>query len=182
MPINQQRGNRAWGNASQVIGKIVTSTLQGIQKEVSQRGYRASNELRNASLYVLRGKRSGKVYHMSNTHGAEQTKATKKLMKDYGHKLRGGQLYRASAPGEPPAARTGTFRNSWGTHVRVEKAGTRFRVISSIESKEKAGGRLLGEMLEDGTSRMASRPYKQKIIEKALPKVKKLYNRPYSGR
>lgn len=40
----------------------------------------------NASLYVLRGKRSGKVYRVPNT----------------------GKTYRASAPGEPPAVRSGT--------------------------------------------------------------------------
>ena len=48
----------AQGNVSQVIGKVVAATLKGVQKEVSQRTYRASNELRSASLYVLRGNRS----------------------------------------------------------------------------------------------------------------------------
>lgn len=155
----QQSLNRAWGNASQVIGKTVATTLKGVQKEVSQRAYRASNELRNASLYVLRGTRSGKVYLVPGTK----------------------QHYKASAPGESPAVRTGVFRNTWGTHVHVEKNGVHFRAVSSIESKERAGGRLLGEMLENGTGRMKPRPYKQKIIDKALPKVKGLYEKPYKG-
>lgn len=151
--------NQAWNNASQVIGKTIATTLKGVQKEVSQRAYRASNELRNASLHVLRGKRSGKVYRVPNT----------------------AKTYKASAPGEPPAVRTGVFRNSWGTHVHVEKKGVHFRAVSSIESKEMAGGRLLGEMLENGTGRMKPRPYKQAIIDKALPKVKELYKKPYKG-
>lgn len=149
--------DKSWNNASQVIGKMVVTTLKGLQKEVSQRAYRASNELRNASLYVLRGQRSGRIYRVPNT----------------------GKTYRASAPGQPPAVRTGVFRLSWGTHVRVEKNGTKFCAVSSIESKERAGGYLLGEMLENGTRKMAPRPYKQKVIDKALPKVKAIYQKPY---
>ena len=152
-------GQQAWGNASQAIGKVIASTLKGVQKEVSQRAYRASNELRNASLYVLRGARSGKTYRVPNT----------------------GKKYKASAPGEPPAVRTGTFRFSWGTHVHVEKNGSCFRAVSSIESNERAGGRLLGEMLENGHGSVAPRPYKQKVIDKALPKVKAIYKKPYKG-
>lgn len=155
----QQGVNKAWGNASQVIGKTAAATLKGVQQEVAQRTYRASNELRNASLYVLRGARSGKVYRVPNT----------------------SRHYKASAPGEPPAVRTGVFRLSWGTHVHVEKSGKIYKAVAAIESKERAGGRLLGEMLENGTGRMKARPYKQKIIAKALPKIKEIYQRPYKG-
>lgn len=155
----QQSIANAQFNASQVIGKMVATTLKGVQKEVSQRTYRASNELRNASLYVLRGKRSGKVYRVPNT----------------------GKTYKASAPGEPPAVRTGAFRLSWGTHVHMEKNGTHFRAVAAIESKERAGGRLLGEMLENGAGRMKPRPYKQKVIGRALPKIKEIYKKPYKG-
>ena len=34
MPTSQQSTGRAWGNASQVIGKTVAATLKGVQKEV----------------------------------------------------------------------------------------------------------------------------------------------------
>ena len=156
---NQQGAQKAWGNASQVIGKTIATTLKGVQKEVAQRTYRASNELRNASIYVLRGKRSGKVYPVPNTK----------------------KTYRASAPGEPPAVRTGVFRLSWGTHVHVEKKGVHFRAVAAIESKEKAGGHPLGEILENGTGKMKPRPYKQKVVDKALPKIKEIYNKPYNG-
>ena len=63
----QQSISNAQFNASKLIGKTIAVTLKGIQREVSQRAYRASNELRNASLYVLRGKRSGKIYKVPNT-------------------------------------------------------------------------------------------------------------------
>ena len=174
-----QQNSAGYGAASQVIGKTIAVTLKGLQKEVSQRAYRVSNELRNASLRVLRGSRSGRVYKVPATHGERATKATKAMMKDYGHKLRGGVLYRASAPGEPPAVRTGHFRLSWGTHVHVEKKGVHFRAVSAIESKERAGGRLLGEMLENGTGKMKPRPYKQAIINQAMPKIKAIYGKPF---
>lgn len=133
----RQSISRANQKSSQIIGKMIATTLKGVQKEVSQRAYRASNELRNAELYVLRGQRSGKKYRVPGTR----------------------RKYTASAPGESPAVRTGVFRLSWGTHVHVEKNGTHFRAVSAIESKERAGGRLLGEMLENGTGRIAPRPY-----------------------
>ena len=159
MPQNSQSNAKAWGNASQVIGKTIQTTLKAIDKEVSQRTYRASNELRNASLYVLRGKRSGRTYKVPHTQ----------------------KTYRASAPGEPPAVRTGAFRLSWGTHVHVENQGVYFKAVAAIESKERAGGHLLGEMLENGHGHTAPRPYKQRIIDKALPKIKEIYKKPYKG-
>ncbi len=156
----RQSISRANQKSSQIIGKMIATTLKGVQKEVSQRAYRASNELRNAELYVLRGQRSGKKYRVPGTR----------------------RKYTASAPGESPAVRTGVFRLSWGTHVHVEKNGTHFRAVSAIESKERAGGRLLGEMLENGTGRIAPRPYKQKVIDRALPKIKAIYQKPYQGK
>ncbi len=156
----RQSISRANQKASQIIGKMIATTLKGVQKEVSQRAYRASNELRNAELYVLRGQRSGKKYRVPGTR----------------------RKYTASAPGESPAVRTGVFRLSWGTHVHVEKNGTHFRAVSAIESKERAGGRRLGEMLENGTGRIAPRPYKQKVIDRALPKIKAIYQKPYQGK
>ncbi len=156
----RQSISRANQKSSQIIGKMIATTLKGVQKEVSQRAYRASNELRNAELYVLRGQRNGKKYRVPGTR----------------------RKYTASAPGESPAVRTGVFRLSWGTHVHVEKNGTHFRAVSAIESKERAGGRLLGEMLENGTGRIAPRPYKQKVIDRALPKIKAIYQKPYQGK
>ena len=38
---------------------------------------------------------------------------------------------------------------------------------------------LLGEMLENGTGKMKPRPYKQKVIDRALPKIKEIYKKPF---
>jgi hypothetical protein len=174
-------GNRvqSWSEASQVIGKTIQATLKGIEQEVAGRTYRASNQLRNSALIILRGTRHGRVYKKPGTHGKKLSETTKGMMGDYGHKLRGGQLYRASRPGEPPAVRLGHFRNSWGTHVRVEKKGKKFIALAAIESNLRAGKYLLGDILEDGTGRMDPRPYKQKVIDRALPKIKALYAKTY---
>lgn len=157
--MNNQSVSKAAHNASQVIAKTIATTLKGVQKEVATRAYRASNELRNSSLYILRGKRSGRVYRVPFTK----------------------KTYRASAPGEAPAVRTGIFRNSWGTHVHVEKNGVHFRAVSSIESKVRTDNKkyLLGELLEKGKGKLKPRPYKQPIIDRALPKIKQIYSKSF---
>jgi hypothetical protein len=144
---------------SQVIGNVINTTLKGVEKEVASRAYRASNELRNASLYVLRGQRSGRSYRVPHTR----------------------RYYTASAPGESPAVRTGIFRNSWNARVHVEKKGKTFRAVSSIESSLKVGGYLLGDLLEHGTRRMAPRPYKQAIRDRASPQIKAIYAKSYKN-
>ncbi len=155
---NQSRSiNSAYSNASQAISKRISTVLNGVEKEVASRTYKASNELRNASLYVLRGSRSGRRYRIPNTK----------------------QTYKASAPGESPAARTGMFRLSWGTRVRLERSGRQYRAVAAIESRLKVKSYLLAELLENGTSRMSSRPYKKKIIEKAKPRITEIYSSPY---
>ncbi len=159
-PEQQQSIENAFFNASQVIRQTIADTLTGVKKEVAQRTYRASNELRNASLCVLRGDRTGKVYRVPHT----------------------AQKYTASAPGEPPAVRTGVFRLSWTPHVHVENNGQKYIATAAIESRELAKGFPLGELLENGHGHTAPRPFKQRIIDRALPKIKEIYNRPYKGR
>jgi hypothetical protein len=148
---------QAWRNTSVEVERIIKSTLDGVQKEVASRSYRASNYLRNASLYVLRGQRSGRTYRIPHSKAEWQ----------------------ASAPGEPPAVRTGAFRLSWGTHARVEKRGNHYYAISAITSNLRVGKWLLGDLLEKGTKKMAPRPYKHAVRDRAMPQIKELYKRPY---
>lgn len=148
----------AFANASQAIGKMISTTLKGIDKEVATRSYQAANELRNASTQVLRGTRSGRPYKLPNSRAT----------------------YRASRAGESPAVRTGAFRSSWGTHIHVEKSGVHFKAAVGIESKLKAGGALLGDILENGRRGMDPRPYKDKVIAKALPQIKIIYSKSYN--
>lgn len=67
------------------IEEIAEKVVNDVNHQMASRSYRASNELRNSALAILRGQRSGRMY------GSHQ----------------------ASAPGEPPAQWSGAFRLSW---------------------------------------------------------------------
>jgi len=141
-------------SVSQIIVDAVNTSVEGIRHEVQARAYQAVNELRNASLYVLRGQRSGRIYRIPYTK----------------------KTYQASAPGEPPAVRTGMFRLSWGPRVTTTENG----VIAAIESDLMVGKYNLGELLEGGTKKMAPRPYKEAIKARALPQILAIYKQPYN--
>lgn len=143
--------------------------VRHIEHEMERRSYLAANELRNASLLVLRGQRNGRRYKVPGTHRRQRDKAT--------GKMRNGVYYTASAPGEPPAVRTGVFRMSW-----QPSAHTVFgQYISRIESEVKTdnGKYNLGEILEKGTRKMAPRPHHEKILEQAQKPIEKIYAAPY---
>lgn len=129
------------------------AAVSSIKRQLEQRTYRTSNELRNAALLVLRGQRNGRTYRVPGTK----------------------RYYTASAPGEPPAVRTGAFRLSWQPKARI--SGNLY--ISSIESNQKAGAYILGELLEDGTPKMAPRPHHDRIKAKAEPAIVRIYSESY---
>lgn len=146
-----------------------------ISQGMRSRAYRAANELRNASQEVLRGQRNGRRYIVPGTGRVKYNKRKKTAKITY-------TKYTASAPGEPPAVRTGAFRASWQPKTEVH-LGTynKVSVKSYIQSRIRTdnGKYVLGQILEEGTSKMAPRPYKEKIQQKALPKVLKIYKEPY---
>jgi len=147
----------------------VKDRVESIRKQVEGRSYKAANELRNSALFILRGQRSGRRYKIPGTYRRQRDKAD--------GKMKNGRYYTASAPGEPPAVRTGAFRNSWQSTALKE--GDLY--ISRIESDAKTdGGQYnLGEILEEGTSRMAPRPYVEKTLERAEPQIFRFFSEPY---
>lgn len=127
-----------------------------IKHQMEGRAYVAANELRNAELQVLNGQRGGRIYTVAGTKAK----------------------YQASAPGQPPAVRTGAFRLSWQPSAHVMFGS----YISRIESDLQVGTKrsyTLGDLLENGTSKMAPRPHHDKILEKAEPEIVKIYSRDY---
>lgn len=130
----------------------VDDTVKKINREAASRGTRAVNAIRNAELEVLRGKRSGRVYRKPHTKSH----------------------YTASAPGEPPARRTGNLRLNWNGTVESSSAGSGLRVAAVLESQER-----YSTYLENGTRRMAPRPFKQPISEKAMPEIERIYHEKY---
>lgn len=152
-----------------VIEKIVSEITADIKKEVKSRGFRAANELTNAVHKVLRGERSGRVYKVNGTYGKKKSK------KGTGS----GVYYTASAPGEAPAVRTGLLRLSFTRHAYAKAAGNNLEIHAITKSGLRVGKYALGELLENGTRKMAPRPFKEKIKELAMPKVEQIFNEPY---
>lgn len=133
----------------------IEEAVENIRQQVESRSFRAANELRNSALEVLRGQRGGRRYRVP------------------GKKV----YYTASAPGEPPAARTGLLRISW--QPTALKEGNTY--ISRIESDRRIKIGFLSQVLEDGTpgGQMAPRPHQDRILKDAEPKVVRIYSEPY---
>ena len=151
------------------VGVAVEEVVESIKHQLEGRSYEVANELRNSELEVNRGARSGRRYKVPGTYRRQRDKTD--------GKMKNGRYYTASAPGEPPAMRTGGFRGSWQPTARALYGS----YISRIESDARTdnGKYLLGEILEDGTSRMAPRPYQDRILEKTEPKAVRIYSEPY---
>lgn len=135
-------------NIKPEIDKLVDQ----INFEAKSRAFRAANELRNSALTVLRGQRSGRVYKRPFSNNK----------------------YTASAPGEPPAVRSGDLRRSWRQKTASESTGKGLTVKPAITTDVK-----YAPWLDEGTDRMAPRPFEDPIIEDAKPKIKAIYSEPY---
>lgn len=152
-------------NYNAQIESTFEEIAQNISLGVRSRGMSAANELRKSSQMVLRGQRSGRRYRKPGT----------------------SQYYTASAPGEPPAPRTGTFRRGWQLRQEITSgAGSEVSVRSYIENRIRTdtdtdtdNGHLLGAILEYGGGRIAPRPYKEKIQEHAMERIRQIYREPY---
>lgn len=152
--------------------EAITQTITAeIKQQLESRTYRASNELRNSALMVLRGQRSGRRYKVPGTYRRQRDKTDGKMKR--------GRYYTASAPGEPPAVRTGNFRNSWQPDPRYSGAFNSYWARIKSDARTDNGQYILGELLEDGTSRMAPRPHHDRILDHAEEKVFRIYDEPY---
>ena len=80
------------------------------------------------------------------------------------YRKKSGRLHRASAPGEYPASDTGQLVNS--IHA-IQVSGLAVRVGAMAKH---------GKYLEEGTSKMAKRPWLLPELEKELPTLRKNIN------
>lgn len=131
-------------------------------KSMQDCGWTGVQYLRNAELKVLGGRRSGKRYNLPGTGKTKYNKRTNKTKV-----IR--SKYTASAPGEPPAARFGTFRTSWQPVVKDLPDGVHLRLNTSQNGRKYPG------YLENGTKKMAPRPYVKRIQEMAEPQIRRVY-------
>lgn len=142
------------GSAGSAIRATVKSQVANINRKVISRGVRAVNVIRNAELEVLKGQRTGRVYRKPFR------KAT----------------YTASAPGEPPARRTGNLRMHWNGQVKSEGSSRGgVAIVAELESQEPYAAHL-----DNGTTRMAPRPFVEKIKQEATQEIQKIYSEPYT--
>lgn len=153
------------------LEEIAEQVNSDVKHQLESRTYRASNELRNAALNVLRGQRSGRRYKVPGTYRRQKDKTDGKIKR--------GRYYTASAPGEPPAVRTGTFRLSWQPEPRCSDYYNTYWARIASDATTDDGTHTLGRILEEGTSRMAPRPHHDRILERAEPKIVRIYNEPY---
>ena len=70
-----------------------------------------------------------------------------------------------SAPGNPPGVRSGDLRRNWTMESSSEN-------LIAIRS-----GMIYSGFLEDGTKKMAARPYVDKVKETAEPKIVEIFMR-----
>lgn len=121
--------------------------LEQVAAQLPGRASRASNALRNSIMEVLSGERSGKTYRRPT-----------------------GGTYVASAPGEPPAWRTGTLAKSWRPIIYGENHQN-----PAIESNVQYA------WLDEGSpgGKIKPRPYEQKTIDAAMPEIEAIYSEPF---
>lgn len=155
------------------LDEIVRTVTTDIKHQLESRTYQASNELRNSSLSVLRGGRGGRRYKVPGTYRRQRDKVSGKTKR--------GRYYTASAPGEPPAMRTGTFRRSWQTDPRCSGAFNTYWARIKSDARTDNGRFVLGQILEDGTpgGQMAPRPHQDRILDHAEERVYRIYDAPY---
>lgn len=137
------------------FNQVHQQVLKHVEQEAKSRTVRAANAIKKASNKILSnaGGRSGRIYQKSP--GSDKT-------------------YTASAPGEPPALRSGDLRRSWKPLPTGEMTGSGKVYTPGIHTDVK-----YAPLLQDGTSKMAARPFEEPIKQEAWPEVKAIYEQPY---
>lgn len=143
-------------SASGEVSIKVDKILKNVNQQVISRATRAVNAIRNAELEVLSGQRigKGKVYRKPHTKRA---------------------TWQPSAPGEPPAVRTGNLRTRWSGRIESGTSSEGVQVKAVLQSRSPYSG-----YLEDGTDKMEPRPFVDRITEQAMPEIKNIYSEPYT--
>ena len=125
----------------------VEKTVEEINAAAISRGDRALNVMRNCALTVLSKDGSGRAYK------------------------RGGGFHIASAPGETPAPDFGSLRRNWNQQKLIGGNGGGVRIHLRLRSQM-----FYAHWQDEGTRRMAPRPFTKPIEQKARPQVAALFS------
>ncbi len=123
---------------------------------------------------VLSGPRHGRYYPVPGNAAYDRNTPKDLRAKNYYVKFTGttnrseirGAAYRASAPGEPPASRTGRLRQSFNMMVMQQKINS---YIVKIRTNV-----IYADDLEYGTESMSPRPFMITALNNAMPKINKI--------
>lgn len=135
----------SWSEQEKKIQVRIKTKVKEVDSKAKSCALRVSTELRNSAMKVLSGHRSGRRYKKPYTRNA---------------------YYTASAPGEPPAVRTGILRMSWNPKEESNGKGEHTALIESDVP--------YAEVLEKRSK--DPRPYRDKIIEDAKPKAIQIFS------
>lgn len=127
----------------------------GVREAVEKEVKHINQKVRSKAARVNNALRNAELEVLKGQRGG------KRYRKPYSKRT-----YQASSPGEPPARRTGALRLQWAKGV-----GGGAKYTAYIESQVPYAG-----YLENGTSKMAARPYVEKIKEKALPEIESIFS------
>ena len=135
--------------------QVHKQVLQTVEQQAKSRTVRAANVIKKAANKVLSnaGGRSGKVYRKPHTKRA---------------------VYTSSAPGQPPALRSGNLRRSWKPLPYAEMVASSTHYTPGIHTDV-----IYAPYLQNGTSKMAARPFEAPIQQEAWPDVQQIYAQPY---
>ena len=127
------------------IESVLEQCISSVKGQLYDRAEMAAHVMKGAALDVLKGQRSGRVYRSPL-----------------------GGRYTASAPGEPPAWRSGTLAKSWiPVKAYANPARDSFIPYAGYMEHGTPGGKI------------APRPFAEKIVEKAMPEVLAIYSQPF---
>ena len=129
------------------LSTIASQAVQQIEAQLPARAMQAAHILKNSSQEILGHEGGGKTYRKP-----------------------AGGTYKASSPGDPPAARTHVLQRS----LRP--------IVYGAHNPGLEGGTPYAGFMEYGTpgGMIAPRPYIDKIVELSEPEIVKIYEAPYN--
>ena len=119
----------------------------------------------------LTGERHGRWYPVPGNHQYGKTTPKTDRAHNYGVKFLGtknrmeiqGAAYQASAPGEPPAVRTGRLRQSFHMEINKTQYDTYKVIITSNV--------YYADAMEYGSEKVAPRPFIEPALQKSMLKI-----------
>lgn len=128
------------------LSSIASQAVSQVEAELPTRAIMASHILKNSSQEILGHEGGGRTYRKP-----------------------AGGTYQASAPGSPPAMRTGTLMRSW-------------RPVTNGINPALEGGTPYAGFMQYGTpgGMIAPRPFVEKIVEMSEPEISQIYSAPFN--